>query len=277
MRAPAGRPVTVAVTFDDDDGQPVPVEAATYTVTDGAGVVSEPLPAAVDAAGVATAVLPALTRLDRLTVAFSTTIEDHAHTVAVTVDVVAQRLVPLHRLREAVRDAAPQLYDGAPPDATLLRAAADAAEDWIDDALGYPAVRRAVRARWRHAGGPFLRPREVVHPGELYEAEVAGVPVDVADVEVYEAFAWERPHRAWPAGPARVWGTHGIAEPAEDLRRAAVVLARYLARTSKVPERAASMTTESTLIVFSKPDSQKPTGLPEVDAVITRRRVEAHV
>lgn len=276
MRAPAGRPVQVRVTFDDDDGTPVPAESVTWTVTDGAGATSDPAPADADG-DVWRAVLPARDRLDQLIVRFSGMVDGLEHTVTVAVDVVGQRLVPLHRLREAVRDAAPQLYDGAPPDPGLLRAAADAAEDWIDDALGYPAVRRGVRARWRHGGGPFLRPGDVILPGEIYEAEVAGVPVDVADVAVYEAFAWEQPYRAWPAGPARVWGTHGLAEPPEDLRRAAVVLARYLARTSKVPERAASMSTESTLIVFSKPDAQKPTGLPEVDAVITRRRIEAHV
>jgi hypothetical protein len=63
-----------------------------------------------------------------------------------------------------------------------------------------------------------------------------------------------------------------------DLRWAAARFASYIAkRTSQLgasgsllPERAASVSTEGGLIVFAVPTQDRPTGLPEVDAVLFR-------
>lgn len=276
MRIEVRRPAKVSVTFDDEAGKPLTLADVAFVITDGADTIidSGAATTAAAATGIWTAEIPARQQLDHLTVTFT----GGGHTLAVHAEVVAERLVPLHRLQAAMREAAPDLYEGKEPDPVLLRRAADAAEDWIDDALNYPAVRRPVRARFRHAGGCFLRPRNVIHPGELYELAINGAAIDVADAIVFDRFAWENASgTAWPVGPATLWGTHGLAQPGEDLRRAATVLARYLARTSKVPERATAMTTESTQIIFSRPDHRKPTGLPDVDAVITRRAIASPV
>jgi hypothetical protein len=282
VRVVAGQDTLVRAVFADDAGTATDVDvntAVTVSAVDGAGATVNLDGPVREGTGLYASRLPARARLDVLTVTFAGVVGGLQRRVQVGVDVVDERLVDPYRLREAMRGDAPELTAAAPPTALLLELASAAAEDWIDDALHYPGTRRSVRARFRHHGGKRLRPPGVVKPGELYEVEIGGKVYTAAELDdaLPEAIGgWDR-DGGWAFGVARVWGTHGLDAPPQDLRRAAVVLARYLSRTTRVPERAASMTTADTLIVFSKPDADKPTGLPEVDAVIGRLRLDVHV
>jgi hypothetical protein len=42
--------------------------------------------------------------------------------------------------------------------------------------------------------------------------------------------------------------------------------------TSDIPDRAFSIVTEGAQIFISQPNSDKPTGVPEVDAILVRKR-----
>ena len=276
MRVPAGQAAKVRAVIADDAGQPVAGEGVTAAAVDGAGAVVALGDVTAVEPGVYDVALPAQQRLDQLRVTVAATVAGAPRSAIVDVDVVEQLLVDPYRLAEAMRqDQAP----GAPPvTAQVLEQASAAAEAWLADALNYPPVRRGLRTRFVHRGGAVLKIPGVLKPAQLYELAINDQAMSADELAAAggydEAFGWmRRGYGDWPAGFATVWCTHGLWSPPDDLRRAAVVLARYLAKTSKVPERAVSMTTESTLIVFSRPDPNKPTGLPEVDAVITRRRI----
>lgn len=273
MRVEAGRASPIRVTFTDVDGNPAAADGAvTVTVTrpDDTQVATGTATTDPARTGVYRFDLGAQAQLDELTARFAGTVDGLDVTIDVDVDVVARRLVDLHALRAAVERAQPALEAAAPSDALALRRAADEAEDWIDEALGYPAVRRPLRVAWQARRWPTLAPPGVTWPGDLYELTRDGDTVDVAGVTVDTVTGgwWAADRTVWASGRYVLWGTHGLARTPADMHRAGVILARHLAATSKVPDRAASMTTESTLIVFSKPAPDRPTGLPEVDAII---------
>ena len=56
---------------------------------------------------------------------------------------------------------------------------------------------------------------------------------------------------------------------------AMLTLARYCARGSNFPERASQIMSEQSLITFSTPSPNKPTGLPEVDGVLSRHSLNS--
>jgi hypothetical protein len=280
VRVEAGRAAKIRVTFLDTDGETPVVQVGTPTASaaDGAGATlhaSLTVTAVSDAGdGVYEVTLPAQTVLDHLRVV----VVGSTGTITVPVNVVEQRLVTVPALRAALQAKAPDLQGATPSTPALLSQAADAAEDWFGSALGYPATREGIRETFRFQGGQSLRVPGVLCPGVLRSASVDQVAVTqtMLDATFADGSGWGVWEGGpWAAGVYRVFASHGLADPPEDLRRAGVVLARYLAQTSNVPERAASMTTESTLIVFSKPDPDKPTGLPEVDAVLGRLRLKS--
>ena len=80
---------------------------------------------------------------------------------------------------------------------------------------------------------------------------------------------------AWPRGISNVAieYTYGADRPPRDLRDAFLQYVRYLILSSngRIPPRATSMTTDMGSFTFSLAQGwQRPTGLPEVDAVLNR-------
>jgi hypothetical protein len=283
VRAVLNREATVTASIDDEDGNLVAATAPpTVQILDGAGAVLYTGTSVASAdVGRYTYVLPAQSKVDELTALFTCVVGSLTRVVTVNVSVTGARLIELHRLREDI-----ELTDLSGKN---LRRLVYAVEDWFESALGYPPVLRSKRATWRFDGGNRLSPPGVIFPKALYALStnlIAYSTPELANVVVTRN-AWEYAtggsvdflsgtgspvFRA--GGQTTVWCAHAgpwDRQPA-DLTNAANTFARYLSRTNNYPERAAQVATEGALITFSVPSPDKPTGLPEVDAVITRLR-----
>lgn len=288
MRAVLNRETIVRFRLDDEGGALV---AATGTPTiavtraDGTTVVGVSA-VTTDATGVYRATIPAQTSLDVLTATLSATVATFARTVTETITLISERLVPLWMLREDAELAAVSTE-------VILRLS-DVVHDWVKDALNFPPVPESYTREWvseypthrlrvpavyfpialvalaygRGNGATqydasFLNNVEAIEGGFEFKDTGTFAPVDFL----------RGTHRGtFPQGIYAATVTHGgpwISVP-EDLRRAAASLARYAARTSNLPERARRIETEQSIIDLSMPSARYPTGLPDVDAAITR-------
>lgn len=287
MRAELNREIHVRVRVENEAGVLTDLSSGvpTLVVTNGDGTVVTGVSAVThDSTGVYVAVIPAQTVLDRLTVTWTFTLATYARTVTDRVCLVNERLVPFWRLAENTELTSPTV--------TTLSRLADGLEEWFKDALKYPPTIEAARLSWvqqfetqrLHVPG-VSKPQSILalshgRGASLY-TYTAG---DIADLSVvidgFErnsgtslSFLQGNFPATFAAGPYAAWLTHGLVDPPEDLRRAATIFARYIARTSNYPERAARVVSQESEIIFSFPSADKPTGLPEVDAVLTRYRI----
>jgi hypothetical protein len=280
MRAVLNREIVVRLRVDDEGGHLVDADTTpTVTVVDGAGATIAGVTVAHEADGIYTATVPARTTVDRLTATFEADVAGFGRTVAVPVDVTAERLVPLWRLREDE-----VLTDLTTP---VLLHVADTVEEWLRNALKFPAVVEAWRGSWAERYPTHrLRIPGVLYPVDVYSLAALDDPYNVADVRVVDTGIEWQPGGAgfltgsaqgiaFPATTYTAHVAHGLTDPGEDLRRAAAILARYTARISNLPERARRILTENTEIDLSMPSPDRPTGLPDVDAVIGRYRLQA--
>lgn len=297
MRAILNREAIVRLHTDDEDGTLVAATGTpTIAVTDGDGnTVAGVSAASSESTGVYKAAIPAQTSYDRLTVSWSATVATYARTVTDYVDVVSERLVPLWRLRE---DAELTSVSG-----TLLRRLEDTVAEWFRSALKYPPVLESFRYQWlQEYPTQRLKVPGVHFPHSIVSLAYgrgAGMTTwsagDLAKIAVIEngfeyldsgTFAPMDFLRGWDRGTfvagyytAHVThgggGAFGLVSAPEDLRRAAATLCRYVARTSNLPERARRIETAQSIIDLSMPSSEKPTGLPDVDAAIARYRIQA--
>lgn len=287
MRAVLNREIVVRLRVDDESGTLTDADAVpTVAVTDGDGAAVAGVSAVSnESTGLYVATIDARTEYDRLSVVWTATVGAADRTVSDYVDVVAERLVPFWRLKE----------DSELADASVhtLQRVADAVEEWFRDALRFPPVVEAWRGRFRV---PFDAPRlhvpDVFRPVSLIalSRNLGSDVVNYTAAELADVFpvdsAFERggsnmsfltgapaARGTFPAGTYTAWLTNGEEHPPEDLRRAAATFARYVARTSNYPERARRVITQDTEIDLAMPSPDRPTGLPEVDAVISRYRV----
>lgn len=270
MRVEVGREVVYRVRVDDEGGTLVdPLPPPTLAVSDGAGGAVTGVSAVVkEAVGVYTARSPARTSLDRLTATWTYTLDGYARTVTQYYDVVAGRVAPLWQIRQALA-AEPELAAVPTP---VLRQVSDAVEDWITRALRYPALPEHFRQTFANAGGG----RALIIPGVVYPREVYTIDgyttTDMSGVSVLDGYII-RDQAGFGPSTFTAWGTHGRWDaPPADLVRAAVVLARYVARTSNYPERATRVISQDTEIWLSTPSDDRATGLPEVDGAINAYR-----
>jgi hypothetical protein len=99
---------------------------------------------------------------------------------------------------------------------------------------------------------------------------VDGTTVALADVEVNADAGVLFDH--WFHGVIEVGVEHGMDRPPADLRKAALVAARYdlLGDTSGVSPRARSLSNEFGNINYATAGKDYPTGLPDVDAALAR-------
>jgi hypothetical protein len=287
MRAILNREIVVRLRVDDEGGRLVDADTTpTVVVTDGNGDPIAGVTVDQETTGVYTATVPAQTTVDRLVATWETDVAGFGRTVTIPVDLIAERLVPLWRLREdeVLTDL----------ETHVLVHVADTIEEWMRNALKFPAVVEAWRGSWIE---PYpthrLRIPGVVYPvdvyalaagngthldaytsGELAELVVVDTGFEVAG-STSGLLAGTPYGGAFPAGPYTAHVAHGLTDPGEDLRRAAAILARYTARVSNLPERARRILTENTEIDLSMPSPDRPTGLPDVDAVIGRYRLQA--
>ena len=228
-----------------------------------------------------------MTKFDVLTATAVGTLSGAAVTLVEPVRLVSTRLVPLATLR-----AQSDLSDLSTAD--FLRTV-DEAEDTLTNLLNYSPVitggRFTFRARTQLGG--------VMAPGVYYPVSCYSLTYnDAAFDSVRLASLAVRGHQfeyqtsyfgasydpllgmAIGGGAAflpGVYGMHcsyGVPTVPADLARACRALTKYMAKTTTYPERATRIMTEASEIWISTPDGDKRlTGLPEVDGVILRYRI----
>lgn len=273
MRAPLHREATIRLRVDDDSGALVaPDSTPTLTVTDQNG--SSVTAGAVSSAsvGLYEAVIPGRSVLGTLTCQWGYAVSGSARTTTDVVSVTEKRLVPLWRLREA--DELDSLS------AVNMLRLADTIEDWLTSALGFPVVEVFAASTVRvPQDSQHLRIDRVWYPTSVRAVTIDGQAVADAEAEPLGFFR----EAGWSKGDlVRISYEHGPSPDflnalPGDIERAAIILARYANRTTNYPERARQIATEGSLITFSTPSPDRPTGLPEVDSIVSRYQVRTIV
>jgi hypothetical protein len=301
VRAVVGRPATLRWQLTDDVGDVLtPTGSVTVSVVagDGATPVAGPLTATLNATNEAYEVaLPPQSQLDTLTATWSAPVAGVAYSATTVIDVVAQRLVDPYILRQ---DSIIQaIFSGAQGPLQLVQLM-DQVEEGIRYILGYPPVLEGFRTEWDTLRGtlndalyvsgtvnglPYgwgagkMRIPGTKIPVQIYSGTINGVALDpindVPKLNIENGMLVWADYRPWISGRYQWWGTHGESNPAADLRWAAKKLCHHFAQTSDFPDRAYSITTEAASILFSMPSPDRPTGIPEVDAVLNRLRLES--
>lgn len=301
MRVVTGRPAALQWVITDENRNPVaPDPGEPLTVTVARGDLSVLVQGDADDAGggTVTFTLPAQDRCDRLVATLTATVDGAVRTERAVVDVVGCRILPDDYLSD---DAT---LGRLTPD--RLDRVLSSVEVGFRDIIGTPVVPEGARSTWWHrsswgAGGmadgpptvtgvPYgvgisggrLRLPGISDPLEVYSLSINGATLSTPDVALlgFESGALQwGDGRGFLAGRYQAWLAHGLAYPEADLVDAALTMARYLARRipragksspSLLPERTASYTSEGATIVFARPGSDQPTGLPEVDGVLVR-------
>jgi hypothetical protein len=294
VRVAAGRPATLRLHLVDEAGGPTPADAGvTISVLDGAGGPLYTAQAATAEAGpdaVYTWKLPPQAKLDALTATWAATVAGVAVTVPAAVDVIARRLIEPWILQ--------QDKDLADLPAESLLILLDQGEELIRDVVGYPPVLEGVRVTWDSlrgtlgdavyvsgtlsglpygmGAGRMLIPG-VKFPQQFYSGSVNGVAMDpvndIAKLSVQNgALAWTD-YRPWISGRYAMWLTHGDPKPPRDLSWACGKLVKHAAKTFDYPDRATMVITEGATISLGLATPDRPTGIPEVDAVLVRARL----
>ena len=298
MRAVVGRPATLRWHLTDDVGSVlVPdsdgVASVSVLAGDGSTVVLTSTPAVLNPnLGAWEATLPPQSKLDSLAAIWTATVGGYVYTETITTDVVAGRLVEPFQLQNDT-DLAQLLAQGP----ELLVILVDQVEEIIRDILGFPPVLEGFRQTWDvtrgtlqdslyvsgtvdglpygWGAGKMLIPG-VKWPAQVYAGTINGVAqdptADIAKISVEDGCLTWNDYRPWISGRYSFWGTHGAVTPSRELRQVALKLIHHVAQTTDYPDRAYSVSTEGATIMFSMPSPDRPTGLPEVDAVLARLR-----
>lgn len=251
--------------------------------------------------------LPAQLQLDSLVATWTATVGSATYTESIEVDVVGGRLADPWLMRQTDSDVAAVMATPLGKQALLILL--DQVEEGIRDILGYPPVLEGYRVTWDTLRGTLNDALYVAGtvnglpygwgagkmaipgikfpaapPGgtsPVYSMTINGTAQDpVADIPrllVQNGCLIWTDYRPWISGRYAVWGTHGGgSNPGGatdgELRWAARKLVHHYALTSDIPDRAFSIVTEGAQIFISQPNSDKPTGIPEVDAVLVRKQ-----
>lgn len=298
MRIASNREATLRLWADDEGG--VLTDAAStpvLSVKDWDAVAISPAPGSVshESTGVYAAQVPGQSALKVLTANWTYTLSGGTfqRSTSQQVFVVRERSVPLWMYRED-----PELEELG---TTNLIRLADVVDDWLESALYFPLVETPFDVQFSYANrnASKIRVPGVAFPltldkwtvdgtaltdDQLALLQIAGTSIQL-DLGSNNSFltgvSWNAP--SWRGGRYEVRGTYGPRPDWSgvvpgDLQRAAVILGRYAARQGKnYPERASQISDEQTLIYFSTPSPGKPTGLPEVDGVVTRYALNSAV
>jgi len=249
--------------------------------------------------------LPPQTRLDTLTATWSATVSSVSYVESKSIDIVAARLADPFLMRQADPDI--QAIAAAAMGKETLLILIDQIEEGIRDIIGFPPVLEGFRQEWDVLRGtlndalyvsgtvnglpygwgagkmmipgikfPAPAPGAV---GPVYSGTINGVPLDPANdipklLIQNGAMVWAD-YRPWISGRYSVWGTHGEVNPDGELRWVARKLCHHFAQSVDFPDRAYSIVTEGAQILFSMPSPDRPTGIPEVDAVLVRKRLSS--
>lgn len=302
MRAVAGRPTTLRYHLTDDVGNDLTPDVGTHvTVTvvsgDGTTVLYAAQQATLsgDDGGTWEWVMPPQAQLDSLTATWAATVGGFAYSEVQNIDVVSCRLVepyqfqsdpdlmaliaagpgPLLLLIDQIEDGLREIL-GFPPALEGFRMSWDTLRGTLNDALYVSGTVNGLPYGW--GAGKMLIPG-IKFPVQIYSGTINGVALDpVNDIAklIIEngALAWAD-YRPWISGRYSLYGTHGEANPARDLRQVAKKLVHHVGQSVDYPDRAYQVVTEGATILFSMPAPDRPTGIPEVDVVLARYRLSS--
>jgi hypothetical protein len=293
VRAVSSRPNRVRFRFEAEDGTlAAATGAVTVTITagDGATKILDSVAATADTiTGIYYVTLPVQSNLDVLTAVATGTVDSDEISVKETVQLVDRRMTPLSVLRQDSRLADLPLLD-------FLRIVDDA-EDAITNELNFSPVLTGSRVDWRlgrhavrlHVPGCYYPklPYALSRNGQDQLTEQASTSaVTVRDNALERGFGYAyglpyfdpilgAPGVPWINGTYSAWLAHGWDDTPSDLQNAVLMLARHYAVNgqSSYPDRATRIMSEASEIWFSKPGSDNPFGLPEVDAAVVRYRL----
>jgi hypothetical protein len=277
IRIPVGVEANIRLFIDDEDGTLVDATGTpTVTIIDGTGTtVVSSVASTRESAGQYKYTLAPRTQLDLLSVTWSAVVNGVTRTYSDTIAVTGSRLVPLWRFRE---DSELATVSGA-----RLRRISDAVENVFSSALGFPPVTEGLRTSWvvdRYT--PELVIPCVERPQSLYSLSFIRGSVDapfqysapdLAAVTSRDGAFFKTDGTSWNPGIYTAWLIHGMTRPPERLIEVGIILGRYIARQNNYPERALRVVSDNTEITFTMTgDADHPTGLPEVDTVLTSLR-----
>lgn len=291
MRLPINRPGRIRFAIEDDTGNLVaPDSLPSITVSSGDGtVIFGPTVAALETTGIYYVTLPAQTQYDLLTATCTATVASETFTLSQPVRLIARRIAPLSRLR---------LYPSmATLDAYTFMTIVDQTEDLMTGALNYSPVftgeRSLVRVNDFIARLYFPK---IYFPQNLYAITFNDVVQDSTYLsnQTMRGHAMENKHAyygqpydpvmgvyggGYTPGVYNAWVSHGLPECPNDIVMATAKLANHIAKgeagQAQYPDRAVRVMTEVSEIFLSSPDGNtRVTGLPEVDAVIIRYRLQ---
>lgn len=261
-------PATLRATFyvgetpTDVGAVTVAVTRADGTAVAGVGAASSPTP------GVYEAALPAQAAPNMLTATWTAT----TRTLTTFHEIVGGFYAELADIR-----ALDALANTSKYPTPKLETARAQAEDRFEDATGVswvPRYRRDVLSGDNTA--QLLLGR--VRPRTVKAVTIAGVAAaDLSLFRLYDHGAIERTTGAtWPrdahggGGNIVVEYVHGYDQPPEDVRQAFLTYVRYLLldSNSRIPDRASVMSTDLGTFQLTTAGFNRPTGLPDVDAVL---------
>lgn len=291
MRAVANRPVKIRFRLEDEGGVLTDADASTnvaVVVTDGAGgaIAGGTGNAAHESTGVYTFTLASPpTQYDVLTAKATATLGGDTVTMTEQVRLVDRRLVPLSTLR-----ALPEL---APLSLSDFLATVDETEDWVTSILNFSPVVTGERATFRLRDYTArLDLPGIFHPRDVYSVSYNDVVYDPTKLSslvvrsrsieyqsAYYTAGYDPVLGIWgpmfPPGVYSAWISHGKDDVSQEIVRAAKKLAQHSAKTSNYPDRATRIMSEASEIWLSTPDGKtRLTGLPEVDGVLLRHRID---
>lgn len=292
MRLPINRPGRIRFAIEDDNGNLVAADSApTISVVagDGTTVVLAPTTASVETTGIYYITLPAQTQYDVLTATCTATVASETFTLSQPVRIVARRIAALSRLR--------QYSSMSSLDAYTFMTIVDQTEDLMSAALNYSPVVTGERSlvRVNDFVARLYFPK-LYFPQNLYAISFNDNPQDNTYLsnQVFRGHALENLHAyygqpydpvmgvyggGYTPGVYKGWLSHGLVECPQDIAMATTKLANHIAKgeagQNQYPDRAVRIMTEASEIFLSSPDGDKRvTGLPEVDAVIIRYRLQ---
>jgi hypothetical protein len=153
-------------------------------------------------------------------------------------------------------------------------------EDFIEEVIGYPVVQHGRRVLIDGASDYelFLPDLRVGAPYSVTVTDSAGTLTvfdapSLADLVVTEYGSIRRKTLGtWTSGYRNVaiHYPYGLTSVPGPLKRAALIMLYNRLLPTDISDRAQSFTNESGTLNYSSPNGQRPTGIPEVDAILAR-------
>lgn len=283
IRYALNRAGTVTFTVRNEDGvAAAPTGSVTVTVFDATDAQIATGTGTAGATGVYTYALPSGVRseLGAYTVRFGYTLAGVAQTADVQIEVVGGLLFEIADLRAAH----PELSDVERYTSAAIRTARDEATERLEEAAQVAfATRRTIQTVSGDETTRLLMPHveiTAVNSVTLYN-EITGADAvedefdgtEIADVEIdSHAGVLKRTTNLWPYGHNNIVVDyeHGYASTPNPVKRAAMRLAVEALVPNALPSRALAQSTDvgDFRISVANPEAGRPTGDPEVDAVI---------